>query len=539
MSLERVGTECIGFSDGSYQFGAAAVGTEAKTPEGRLRRGLELLQRLNQCATRLHAAHPETPFRTIMLLGAFSKPEGRGDGWATAKSQEIEGILAWMVRLDGTPPGGPGSPNYAATGGATDPICAAAPPSENPMLLRVLVANAGVDMAQVVKVVDRHIIPLATRDKSVAGVVGLDRSTDQTILAIGHLASIPLPTVGTTLTADGLERNHEYYVQLAPSNAEQVALALRFAAAEGRDTVKVYYPGPPGESTDGHEWTDELPRPDDSYLYTMVKDLRDARAPGKSGRVKVELIGWRPDDKIKEWAGRRCDELKRDEGALGFFVGRSEHFGKFFEGMRRCADRLLADDDVGEYVVGAEAGGEGIVRYVSLGAPVVTAGSGCASGKLRKTPFSTRPLVEFCGRVADVHKIIESAYGIPPSSYLETKWLGQYVGLTYDAVNIFYATAADHGGTTSVDRRKVRDAIRTATFEGATSPRWDYRTDQIPRAKLLMILAIDLSWRELPDPGPRDTRPCLYVSYGGAGTEEDSRKFKSCPDLVAEIAGAR
>jgi hypothetical protein len=169
----------------------------------------------------------------------------------------------------------------------------------------------------------------------------------------------------------------------------------------------------------------------------------------------------------------------------------------------------------------------------------VTAGKSCATGTLRESDFAKVPLVDFCKRVADVYEIIESTYGIPRTSYLGPKWVDEYVGLSYDAISIFDITVADHGGTDSVNRRKVRDAIRGATFEGATSPEWDYKNDQIPRTKLLMILAVDLGWRELPDPTSLDTWPCRYVSYREAGNEKGARKFEPCSDFVVQLIGGR
>ncbi|WP_329146109.1 hypothetical protein OIU91_13520 [Streptomyces sp. NBC_01456] len=102
--------------------------------------------------------------------------------------------------------------------------------------LRVDVRSAGPGYRDVVAAVDDLVKEVGQEDHGkdyakVVGVLGFAQSTTQTRDAVERLgrADIRMPTIGTTATADEMQRSETFW-PLAPENSQEARIAADFAS---------------------------------------------------------------------------------------------------------------------------------------------------------------------------------------------------------------------------------------------------------------------------------------------------------------------
>ncbi len=517
VSLSWIDGQCVGYSDGSYRFNSGGTSPHAVD----LRIVQEKIYDQNRCAAELHdRSRAEFPYRLVTLV-YFAGLTGETDGdWTAAQVAELEGLLTWQRALNQVK----GSSNGCAS------------TSENPsrVALRVLIANGGNAMADADQVAREHLVPLASRpEQNVLGVIGMDRSTQQTSLAITTLGNAGVSVVATTLSGDGMADHSPLYFQMVPDNRREALLVASYARKNAKTRISLYYPQSSSDPTGQGP-----PAVDDLYISTLVRDIQDevrqgARANPPTG-LTYDPHGWAPGGNTADWYRAQCAAQRPDD--LIFYAGRYNDFPAFVDSMLPClsgAPLVLADDSVSRYVVQAAGHPSAAVfRFVSKGASVLLAGKPCFQGNLTDGagPFTTESLREFCSNLADMYKA--TGMTVP-----DTLWPDERIGLAYDAVKLFVdivkkrrdATTADIGGLLRGpfpgEERCTDTASPTAgAWPGATGC-VDFGTSQVAVSKRLAVIRIALAPTDLPAaPGPAatpkqdveaiDGYPCKYVISG-------------------------
>jgi hypothetical protein len=319
-SLSWTGTECIGYTDGSFNLFQPSDATTNSV--------VNTILQQNQEAAQLHAAFPQRPYVTIADLEAATSANGTADGLTTQR-EGLEGVAVAQARqLDKS--------------GNSDPI------------VRVLIVNGGQNMLQG-GTVAQQLGALAARDPSLVGVVGLDNSSKQTQDTIEALGNAGLPVVSAPLSEDDLITDHPLYFQVAPQNSAEAAVAAAFAGtltgATVPRSVRIYY--------------------SDDATDTYSTNLRDdAMRTFKDRGFQVQAIAFTPSgapvqDSVHTARG---DQLIGNANSAGldtcqyngivFFAGRGvPDYGDFISSAAQCLSRavFLAGDDVSRYVADATA----------------------------------------------------------------------------------------------------------------------------------------------------------------------------------------
>lgn len=468
--------QCVGYSDNEGQvFGH----------NERLRHAQHAVFAQNRIAERLHEDVPGRPYLSLIYFAGLTSNENTP---ATEHSvaEEIEGMVIRQRNLN-------------------------APTSRSEPLLRVVIANGGTGMAAAPQVVHDALIPLAESDPSIMGVVGLDRSVDETEEAITQLGRRGIPVLGTTLTSVGLGDLSPLYFQLVPDNAVQARLISEYARQVGAARVTIYHPPTNGPNT---------------YVTTLVDVMRTRLATDK---VEVVEKGWRqsPD----ELPSLCADGVDRSD-EIAFYAGREIDFGDFLRTIRRsCAKpeklpRVVADDAVSRWVAHApgrrpdELNGV-TVSYVSMGGPVVLAGQKCVDGESGALVGGGAALDSFCGGYRTLQ---EELSALPAEERPIASWPGERVGGLYDAAGLFVEATRllwPRADGARPHRSAVASMFREMTFEGATGM-IRFRDSRIGNDRTLAILTInDVHDLRGPDGVPR----CALM----IGTFHGQRLGDGCP----------
>lgn len=320
--LVKVGDECVGVSDGTYNLFQPADTTTLQVEH--------TIMDQNRRAADEHGADRRRPYITLVDVEALTSQTNTAAG-LTAERESLEGFAVAQARqLDKS--------------SASDPI------------VRILIANAGQGMREGT-LVGQQLGELAASDPGLVGVIGLDISSQPTEDTIRALTSAGIPMVAATLSADNLAEVSPLYFQVAPQNSRQVAVAEAFA--EHRLTadptvsrsVRVYY------SDDGA----------DTYSVNL---RQDALARFRAHGFQVGATAFTPSDSAGAVSvhQRFGDHLLPTANAAGrdtcgftgiaFFAGRGvPDFGDFLSGAAQCGSKavLIGDDDVTRFVADTTA----------------------------------------------------------------------------------------------------------------------------------------------------------------------------------------
>lgn len=521
VSLSWADGECVGYSDGSYQFGKAADGAAVQ----------KAVDTQNRCAQALRTKHavvgaPHRDTITLVYFAALTSVGTDQRDWTDDQIAELAGLLTWQRNQNADPNSADKNCQSAARLEASGPI------------VRVLIANGGSSMRFAEKVTREMLVPLARRDPTVLAVIGMDRSVDQVKQAIRELGQEQVAAVSTVLSADDLVFTSPYYLQIVPPNRRQALMIAMYAIKNERSRVMVVYPK---ASCDGGD--DAMPAFEDRYLYTLVDDVRaEAKkteiTPVGGRSVTADLRGWDPatchqadfDEYLRSWFAKQCEETGKND--LIFYAGRHEAFATFTEGMASCLDTadggsargslVVADDTASRYVA-ANSGQSVVIRYVSKAPAVVNAGSQCPDGNVT-FPDLPPGLPEFCRQLHDMYAVT----GVVPP---KLNWTEERVALAYVAAELFIdaVKAMDGAGRDAPERHDVLAKIRETVRPSAIGE-IDFRTSQVAESSQLAILRINLRETDLPvaqlqaDGGDIEDNPtvtCKYVISGTTPTTAD------------------
>ncbi|MGW6425011.1 ABC transporter substrate-binding protein [Nocardia sp. NPDC055053] len=422
--------ECVGYSDNTAQLFADDPELTAMQRE---------VFRLNAAAAEARESNPNRPLVSLVYFAGLSYAD-TNVRYPHAQVEELAGLAVQQRR-------------------------ALLASDESEPLLRVVIANGGSDMRQAGWVVDHPLRALAADDPSVLGVVGIDRSTDETRRAITRLGELGVPAVATTLSADGLEHASPLYFQAAPSNAVQARLIADYVqgarAANGApryDKVTIYHP----------EAADDL------YVTSLVADLQ---AELTTRGVAQESLSWREQQQLYRFPAP-CETDGFDRRTLLFFAGRNNDFPTFAKSVSRgclsgAGPAILGNDAVTRLITDPKATAalpaNLTVRYVSKAAPVMLGGADCVGGvgKLgnQPVPFEHEQLcVELAG-------LIEDLRGYPELTDYRPTWAGDRTGLAFDVSGLFLQAVRSSRGVLAdlpPNRTAIAVQLRESDYRGVT-----------------------------------------------------------------------
>ncbi|HET6711689.1 hypothetical protein [Amycolatopsis sp.] len=341
--LVWTGSECVGTTDGAQDIFQPSDAT--------IRQVEAVVLDQNHRAEELHLARPERPYITLVVLQALTSSNNVAEG-LTSERETLEGVAVAQLRQLNAP-------------GSADPI------------VRVLIANAGRNMRQGVRVANL-LRQQAEQDKSIVGVVGLDMSSEPTQQTIAALTNAGLPMVASTLSADPLADLNPMYFQVSPQNRREAAVAAGFAEQlPGPRTVRVYY------SDDNADVYSTNLRDDVLQSFRAKGFQAEARAFTPDGGPGGPASHLRYGDALVGNAGAAGRDICSFDG-IAFFAGRGvPDFGQFLGGAAQCGSRatVIGDDDVSRFV--ADQGERRRIRalpyyYLSFATAPVTAPKGVA-----------------------------------------------------------------------------------------------------------------------------------------------------------------
>ncbi|MCI2418029.1 hypothetical protein MOQ72_11390 [Saccharopolyspora sp. K220] len=304
LGLWAEGTECVGISDGSFQFSANILAENAAelTFRNELVGLQKTIQRQNRNAADEHELNREKPYVTIVYFSTLTVPD-RNSSTLNGVLEELRGLAHAQnsAQLDGG------------------------------VLIRIVLANGGAGMAHGPDVAE-SIAALAERsadsEAPVVGVVGLGGSWTSTRESIERLGQAGLPMVGTTTSADEFKNVSLLYHQVGPDNRRQAQVVAQYVRAHYglAMNVKIYYTS------------------NDLYSENLAHDL------GEELRL--------PPDRMDDRNPPVRDEIPCGQQQLLFFAGRADQLGRFVESVtQRCRSlgqdvpHLMAGDDITKFML--------------------------------------------------------------------------------------------------------------------------------------------------------------------------------------------
>jgi ABC-type branched-subunit amino acid transport system substrate-binding protein len=207
-------------------------------------------------------------------------------------------------------------------------------------LVRVRLANAGDRMTHQLKAA-RQIADAARDDPTIVGVVGLGRNQEDSARTLATLWAAGLPVVATSNSSDELAGSSPYYFHIAPTNQQEVQVAVDYLATRQIGAGVVF---------------EDVREP---YGRELAKDFnRTARRIIKGIRLSSITYGERettPRDDLPAKAKAACDAANGDLELI-YYAGRSEDLPSLFSGLAqsRCKSQehpvtVLSGDDLTRY----------------------------------------------------------------------------------------------------------------------------------------------------------------------------------------------
>jgi hypothetical protein len=436
-------SECVGYST-TVPFPA---GKESDSPDQQLQDDRLIDDQRQVFAMDQQADVARANGRLVLSLVYFAGlTSAPNDDYDSGEAEELEGLLA-AQQLAKEETNGP--------------------------MLKIVVADGGSKMKDAVAVTNM-LLPLFAHDRSLLGVVGLDRSVTQVKQAIGLFRRNGIPIVASTLSADGIGAGDPSYFQMSPDNTEEARLILSYIqngvpeyfgqrrsiyysnSQVKPSQISVYYPS--------HD-------PDDLYINTLVADLERVRrtdpqfrnlAPVQSVTDPNNLCGA---DRVVVYAGRHD-------------LSPPDPFNTFATFLRAiaadCQDPhtrpfIIADDGVSRFIADpADRNLPGLkqmsISYVTKAVAVMQTGSGCLTPAAAQATArnATQALSNFCQQYATIVARLRKDLKEP----VPFQWTGDRVGVAYDAAQLFIQ-AATRGST---DNSLISRSQIPATFESGSYP---------------------------------------------------------------------
>jgi hypothetical protein len=322
VNLILEGTECIGITEGGYPFQSV----------GKMRAVEAKMKESNLTAYRMHVAHRDRPYITLVYVGILTSRDDSED--FADQIATMEGIAAAQA------------------------IQLPAQASSQQPIPRILIANAGQSMHYGTKVA-AMLNTMKQKDHSIVGVIGLDESRDPTIRTIKELTKYELPMIAPELSADRLSRESRWYFQVSPNNTRQAQVAsgwvrMMLARRGSKAHVTLLKSNDTKDKYSGN-LADVFAR----ELSVPPRDVRGYK-PDSPTDPGDTFGGLTPTQWGKRVCGRSNDVV--------IFAGRHGDFEDLItEVARQCPDRppiILGDDDVSRYVAkSAGKNGSGVPFY--------------------------------------------------------------------------------------------------------------------------------------------------------------------------------
>lgn len=463
--------QCVGYSSsGDQLFG----------DNPRLLWGQRAVQAQNKVARELHRADPDRPYLALVYFAGFTHLETDVDT-DHAIAEELEGLLLQQRKFNIKSKVGP--------------------------LLRIIVANGGNEMRAAVTVTERMLLPLLAEDSSVLGVIGLDRTVEETRDAIKELGGNGIPVAATTLTGSGLLELTPLYFQLVPGNDKQAVLIDGYADAVGATEVTVYHP----------RLTER-----ESYIGTLVEEMR-------TRRPEARVVSW--GESVSSLPRLCADERDRSR-ELVYYVGREDDFGDFLTQLTEGCDRerlpaIIGADAVSRFIVNEESRRNPVfaelpVSYVGMGGHAVFAGAPCLKG-VPAPAVSGAAMKVFCTSYGELRRELEQAF---PRENPGMSWPSERAALSHDAAGLFVEAVkrmdldAPAGRRLPPHRAAVAQVLRESDFgfEGVTGL-ISFSDTRVGNPANLAVLRI-------PEVNDLEAQPvCSYML-------QDSRKTSYATDPV-------
>ncbi|NKY86066.1 ABC transporter substrate-binding protein [Nocardia veterana] len=447
------GTECIGLSTTAAQI-------FSDDPE------LDEMQRevfhQNAVADRLRHDNPRRPLVTLIYFAGMTYIDRNGR-YPHAQAEELAGLAVrqrWANRQ----------------GGASEP------------LLRIVIANGGTTMRYATWVVDHQISRLVRSDPTVAGVIGLDRSTAETRRAIARLGQLGVPTMATTLSADGLEEVSPLYFQPVLPNSMQAKLIAEYVRGARN---------PDGSPRYGKVYVYTSDDPADIYVRTLNNDLRQ-----ELGDRFGEVAPWTDQGQIP---GRPMPCAAGDRPSdLLFFGGRNPDFGPFVSAVaQHCGAAMppiLANDTatraVSDKLVQSSAPIGFPVHYVAKGVPALLAGRNCVRDGEPTRPASPN-MHTLCSELRDLRNTLP---------HFQVGWPGDRTGIGFDVAELFLGAVKrnrarpEYSGAV-VNRAAIALELRRGELDADTvtgNLRFDGPRGSVTGASIAILMTSDLNDAENP-----------------------------------------
>ncbi|MER6841229.1 ABC transporter substrate-binding protein [Streptomyces platensis] len=318
--------------------------------------------------------------------------------------------------------------------------------------------------------------------KKIVGVLGFAQSTDATRQAVQLLggAGIRMPTVGTTATADEMQRSDTYW-PLTPTNSQEALIEADFArrfnivAKTGQTTSE---PAKAAECVPaGHAVI--VRKPGDLYSRSLA-DKFQRSFKGSASVIDfvqgADYIGTSPGTQKATSADRLasqvCQALRDDPDTVVYWTSRAQEFTAFVDAMDvngTCAERGLT-----------VLGGNELTNVALTGK--------YADKKWLRLYHSAHRLPQDDPRASQKTQSFIDLYN---STYTKDPWRQDgHSAVAYDAFHVL-SKAVDEAHTgNSVDRDAITTALRNGmSFDGATGfVTFSEDSNGPPEKKTLVIL---------------------------------------------------
>jgi ABC-type branched-subunit amino acid transport system substrate-binding protein len=312
--------ECIGVATDGGRFERRSDGKsvgldgDLRDPDDGHRGGLLTLADLQKRIDDENAAvlGSGAPYATVIYAGILTAASGKHE-LAVSGVKELAG--AYLAQMRNNETGQPGEVG-------------------NPLKIRLLAANVGQDMAFSSDAVDR-ILDLARRDRTVVGVVGMARNTNNSQAAIRRLNDAGLPVIGTVNSSDELPALPHFYGLAATDFDEAAALRPAIQRELGKRPIDraLFVSRDAGPSQD-------------VYSGEIASDAEKALRPRM-----VDRLSYVGTNDISSKMKAACENAGSRPYTLVYFAGRAEDLSGLMNGLAEggCTQRklvLLAGDEV-------------------------------------------------------------------------------------------------------------------------------------------------------------------------------------------------
>jgi hypothetical protein len=315
--------ECVGVATGDVRFEQSAESTgldgnrRRPSPSNRGAQ-LTLADLQNKIASEnARVLHSHRPYVTALYAGMLTAAEGSEQSAVSSIRQLAGAYLAQVSNNDSDQPGEVG----------------------NPLKIRLLPVNVGQNMYFSAEVTDR-MLAMARRDRTVVGVIGMERNTAASQAAITQLTDAGLPVIDTANSSDVLPTRPHYYGIASTDHDEAVAAQYAARQAFGSRAVRAMIVSrAPGPSHD--QYSSEL-------AADVGQELR---------RASPSSVTYGGIDDIAAKVRAECESTAGRPYELVYFAGRAEDLPGLISGLQSggCTSHpltLMGGDEVSRATFG-------------------------------------------------------------------------------------------------------------------------------------------------------------------------------------------